>query len=614
MPDRILLVQLADIGDLIVTLPAIAALRSALPDAHLTLLTSEQAVSIVEDGLVDEVRPFSKQGFNGTKALLNPANWRRLYALREDNFDTVIFFHHFTLRLGTLKFWLLAWASGAEMVLGLDNGNTTFFGRTFLTHTIPDEGFGAKHQAQYWLDLVGLLGADTAPQRARIAFDGGILPLTVKRGVRVILHAGGGGYTQARRWSPERWAQVADNLREEYDAEIVLVGTENDNATAVLDAMQHREKVVNLSGRTSLTQLADVMRSADLYLGTDSGVTHLAAAVRTPVVALYGATNHEAWSPWSPNGNVAILRSAPLCSPCIYVEHSIGAREGCEARTCMRMISVEQVLSASRTLLRNERFQSPADYRYDARSGRDWVDRVQILGLPVDIITYKQWLWQIDQWILQGKRAHQVCTVNPEFMMMAQHDPLFAQIIRRADLCVPDGNGVLWASNLLGTKLPERVTGSDGVPKIAEEAAKKGWTLFFLGAAEGVAEEAARVLQAQYRGLFIVGTYSGSPAVEEEDKIIEMINASNANILLVAYGAPAQDKWIARNLPRLNVAMAMGVGGTFDFIAGRVPRAPQWMIDYKLEWLYRLYKEPWRIVRMMRLPRFVFAVIARGSK
>ncbi|MEO0596501.1 MAG: WecB/TagA/CpsF family glycosyltransferase, partial [Chloroflexota bacterium] len=82
----------------------------------------------------------------------------------------------------------------------------------------------------------------------------------------------------------------------------------------------------------------------------------------------------------------------------------------------------------------------------------------------------------------------------------------------------------------------------------------------------------------------------------------------------VAYGAPAQDKWIARNLPRLNVAMAMGVGGTFDFIAGRVPRAPQWMIDYKLEWLYRLYKEPWRIVRMMRLPRFVFAVIARGSK
>ena len=91
------------------------------------------------------------------------------------------------------------------------------------------------------------------------------------------------------------------------------------------------------------------------------------------------------------------------------------------------------------------------------------------------------------------------------------------------------------------------------------------------------------------------------------------MNATNADILLVAYGAPEQDKWIARNTPRLNVKMAMGVGGAFDFIAGKIPRAPEWMQRAGLEWAYRLYKQPWRIFRMMRLPQFVFAVILRGA-
>src|SRR5690606_37338007 len=135
-----------------------------------------------------------------------------------------------------------------------------------------------------------------------------------------------------------------------------------------------------------------------------------------------------------------------------------------------------------------------------------------------------------------------------------------------------------------------------------------------LGAAEGVAAEAATILSRDYEGLEIVGVYSGSPAPEEEANIVEMVNQSGADILLVAYGAPKQDKWIARNMPRLKVKMAMGVGGSFDFIAGRVPRAPEWMRDYGLEWVYRLYKEPWRIGRMLRLPRFIVAVILRGAK
>ena len=118
-----------------------------------------------------------------------------------------------------------------------------------------------------------------------------------------------------------------------------------------------------------------------------------------------------------------------------------------------------------------------------------------------------------------------------------------------------------------------------------------------------------RILREQHPQLIIAGSYGGSPAPSEEDEIVAKINASGADILLVAYGAPNQDKWIARNLPRLDVAMAMGIGGSLDFIAGVVPRAPQWMRARGLEWLYRLLRQPWRLRRMLRLPRFVLAVL-----
>jgi N-acetylglucosaminyldiphosphoundecaprenol N-acetyl-beta-D-mannosaminyltransferase len=219
----------------------------------------------------------------------------------------------------------------------------------------------------------------------------------------------------------------------------------------------------------------------------------------------------------------------------------------------------------------------------------------------------------IHQWVTRGTRAHHVCTTNPEFMIIAQHDFIFRQILKRADLCIPDGTGLLWAADVLKTPLKERVTGSDGTLRIAQEAAERGWKLFFLGAAPGVADEAADILREQFPEIQVVGTYSGSPAPDEEDEIVEIVNDSGADILLVAYGAPQQDKWIARNLPRLNVRMAMGVGGALDFVAGHVPRAPQWMRENRLEWLYRLYKQPWRIRRMLRLPRFVLSVIVRGK-
>src|SRR5262245_61471582 len=137
MPERILLVQLADIGDLINTTPAIAALREAQPEAHLIVLTSAHAAGVIEPGLVNDIITFDKRHFNSSYALLHPANIRRILALREGEYDTVVFFHHFTLKLGSLKFWAIARASGAERILGLDNGNGWF-----LTDALPDAGFG----------------------------------------------------------------------------------------------------------------------------------------------------------------------------------------------------------------------------------------------------------------------------------------------------------------------------------------------------------------------------------------------------------------------------------------------------------------------------------------
>ncbi len=241
-------------------------------------------------------------------------------------------------------------------------------------------------------------------------------------------------------------------------------------------------------------------------------------------------------------------------------------------------------------------------------------ERVTILGVPIDPVTFEEMIDTIAGWISQGDRVYQICTASPEFVMIAQDNADFMQVLQETDLCVADGVGLLFAARYLGKRLPERVTGSDGVPLIARRAAREGWKLFLLGAAPGVAEKTAERMIAENPGLEIVGTYAGSPAPEEAAAIVARVNASDADILMVAYGAPRQDLWIKRNREQLNVRVAIGVGGTFDFIAGMVPRAPHWMRRWALEWLYRLYKQPWRWRRMLRLPRFVWAVMRYREK
>ncbi|NLV74069.1 MAG: WecB/TagA/CpsF family glycosyltransferase [Chloroflexi bacterium] len=233
---------------------------------------------------------------------------------------------------------------------------------------------------------------------------------------------------------------------------------------------------------------------------------------------------------------------------------------------------------------------------------------IEILGVRVDDITIAETLACCEQFIAEGGHHHLV-TVNPEFVITAQDNDEFRRTINASDCALPDGAGLVWAARLLGGRIRERVTGADTVPLLAQLASQRGFSLYLLGAAPGVADQAAQRLQAAYPGLRIAGTYSGSPRVEEQDEITARIRATAPDMLFVAYGAPAQDLWISRNRAALPVPVCMGVGGTLDFIAGIAPRAPKWMRRIGAEWLFRLVRQPWRWRRMARLPVYMVRVM-----
>jgi len=241
----------------------------------------------------------------------------------------------------------------------------------------------------------------------------------------------------------------------------------------------------------------------------------------------------------------------------------------------------------------------------------------KILGVKIDNLKFSQVRKKITLF-LDAKKLHQIVTVNPEFIMAAQQDAEFKKIINAADLSIPDGFGLKIGAMLGRQKIGERITGVDLTWEIAKLAAEKGFSIFLLGAAEGVAKKTARRLKLVHPNLKIAGTYAGSP---NDKKTIEIIKAAKPDILLVAFGAPKQDKFIFNlknnfsdfgfrisDLPKV----AMGVGGTFDYIAGVVPRAPEWMRKLGIEWLYRLVKQPQRHNRIITATiRFPWAVICK---
>jgi N-acetylglucosaminyldiphosphoundecaprenol N-acetyl-beta-D-mannosaminyltransferase len=237
---------------------------------------------------------------------------------------------------------------------------------------------------------------------------------------------------------------------------------------------------------------------------------------------------------------------------------------------------------------------------------------IRVLGVRVDDLDTVGTLDRIEELLAAGGH-HLVATVNPEFVMLARRDPEFHRLLESAALCLADGWGVTWAARRQGRPLPTRVTGVDLIPALAERAARKGWRLFLLGAAPGVAEVVARLLTAEHPALVIAGCHAGLAGPEGDEESLRLIAAARPDIVLVAYGAPRQEVWIARNLARLEAGVGIGVGGAFDYLSGRVPRAPAWMRRAGLEWLYRLLRQPWRARRMAVLPRFALEVLrARG--
>jgi N-acetylglucosaminyldiphosphoundecaprenol N-acetyl-beta-D-mannosaminyltransferase len=231
----------------------------------------------------------------------------------------------------------------------------------------------------------------------------------------------------------------------------------------------------------------------------------------------------------------------------------------------------------------------------------------RVLGVRVDVASAADIVQFMRQRLACREPAH-IVTVNAEFVMIARRHQEFADVLESADLATPDSAGVLWAMNRQSICAMERVGGSDLIWKIAEMAATDDYAIFLLGGEDRVAARAAEVLSARWPALRISGTYAGSPRATEEEYIVDLIRQSGAMILLVAFGAPEQDIWIAKNLRRTGVFVAMGVGGSFDYVAGTAKRAPLWMRSGDIEWLWRLYRQPWRWRRMRILPRFVWLV------
>ncbi len=210
-----------------------------------------------------------------------------------------------------------------------------------------------------------------------------------------------------------------------------------------------------------------------------------------------------------------------------------------------------------------------------------------------------------------GAAPLQVATVNPEFVMLARRDRRFRDVISGAGLRTADGAGLVLAARILGRRLPGRVTGVELVRVLAKTGAARRDRVFFLGGPPGVADAAAAGLAADNPGLEVAGAFAGVAGEEGDAEAVAAVRASRPDVLLVAFGAPAQELWLARNLAVSGASVGIGVGGTFDYLSGRVRRAPEWMRQIGLEWLYRLLQQPSRIGRMTVLPVFLLLVIRR---
>ena len=231
---------------------------------------------------------------------------------------------------------------------------------------------------------------------------------------------------------------------------------------------------------------------------------------------------------------------------------------------------------------------------------------VSILGVDIRNLSLNEAADEIARWSATGNAAAQVCFVNADCLNIAYSDPEYFHVLERAALVLPDGIGVKLAGRLLRRPVRQNVNGTDLFPLLCEVLAGAGRRLYLLGGRPGVPDAVAAWIQKHAPGLTVCGFHHGYFTEQEQDTIRAEISASRADVLLVAFGVPRQDLWIARHIERLNIPVAVGVGGLFDFFAGVIPRAPQWLRELGLEWVYRFLQEPRRMWRRYFLGNLLF--------
>ncbi|MCM8747112.1 glycosyltransferase family 9 protein [Thermomicrobium sp. CFH 73360] len=354
---RILVIKIADLGDAVLTLPALRALRRAYPDTSIDVLTSRVGAELYAlCPAIDHVYVLEKSRLRRGQVhhLLH-----LLITLRRHQYDAVLLLHHLTTQPGRLLYRILLASTGSPVRAGIDNGTGHF-----LTHRVTDRGFGAVPEWRYALEIAQALGALEAPDPPFLQ-----VPVEARRQAQrllksafrpyVVIHPGVGPFAPARRWPAERFAAVARELAR-HQLGIVVTGTtaEKPDAAPLLNI----EGVHDLIGRTDIATLAAVLEQASLVLGSDCGVVHLAAALGRPTLALFGPTNVEAWRPLGSsiaNPLQAAHVTSPVlaltvqlpCSPCCYVGYRVGRPEGCSLRTCLTLLTPELVTDAALRLL-----------------------------------------------------------------------------------------------------------------------------------------------------------------------------------------------------------------------------------------------------------------------
>ncbi len=368
-PDaRILVVKLATIGDLLLATPALRALRETYPQAQIDLLVTPSSAGILNDWeVINRVIVLDKYLFDYPKQFLkNPLNLLKLrplwHDLHDSHYDAVLLMHHLTLFFGRRKHQALMLATGAKYRVGLDNGHGWF-----LNVRVKDNGFGFMHEAEYNLAVAEAVGGKTSDKSLTMPLQEKdrqearqILPGEKNEeqttGPLIAIHPGSGGYSIARRWAPERFARLADVLYSEFGGQLLLIGgpEEVELHQRIQEMMCSDMPVRSLAGKATIQVTAAILEMADLFVGNDAGPMHLATAMGTPTVAIFGLSNSEAWGPYSGNpkdGKTIVVKQDLPCMPCFYRGHDLGLQEGCSTRDCLTTLGIDPVAIAARRLL-----------------------------------------------------------------------------------------------------------------------------------------------------------------------------------------------------------------------------------------------------------------------